>query len=178
MRSLLAAALVGLTGACTTSSSPGVDSFDLFDTMVDRHIEAGYEDPRLRPDDPLLASRTIVVTASINERTAKDVVSRLLYLNAVDAETPIDLVIATPGGWSDSTFAIVDVIGLVDAPVNVTGVGGVYSGGAMILCAGTGRRAVTDGAIIMVHANESSSSEKAKTLSRERDDRLWRRSTV
>ena len=139
-------------------------------------VESGFEDVHLDPTDPLLAARKIVVTNTINERTAKDVVNRLFYLEALDGDSPIDLYISTQGGWPDAAFTVVDAMRMIDAPVNTWAMGGCYSAGAVILAAGTGRRYSTDGAIVMVHTNLIDSTEPFSygRLDRARYEEFWR----
>lgn len=149
---------------------------DLVDALVDTQIEAGFEEPRLDPTDPLLARRQIVITSTINERTAKDVVNRLFHLDALDPAAPIDLYISTAGGWPDAAFTLVDAMRLIEAPVNTWALGGCYSAGAVILAGGTGRRYATDRAIIMVHTNlvDSSAPFSFGRLDRARYEGFWR----
>lgn len=146
-----------------------------FDTLVDRHLEAGYEDPTLLASDALLERRIIVIMATFNERTVKDAIARLLYLDSQDPVAPIHLVLSTQGGWPDATFALVDAIEMVRAPVDVWGVGGVYSGGAMVLAAGTGRRVASRNAIISVHVNLGEPVDHNARLQTERVEAYWRR---
>lgn len=175
---LLLALLPVASGCASPATSPAFDAqaaTDLFDTMVDRHIEAGYEHPVLRSDDALLSQRKIVVTATINERTAKDVIARLVYLDALDPSKPIDLYISTQGGWYDTAFAVIDAIQLVRAPVNTYAVGGVYSAGAMVLAAGTGQRVAASNCTIMVHANlDDPESSRSASLESRRQHGVWR----
>ncbi|MDJ0785999.1 MAG: ATP-dependent Clp protease proteolytic subunit [Myxococcota bacterium] len=175
VRRWLVATALCLCLGCTGLADDRLHPYDYFDTMVDRHLEAGWEDPVLRTDDALLAQRKIVSTAGINERTAKDLIARILYLDAIDGEAPIEVFLATQGGWTDSMFAVIDAMEMATAPVAVTGIGGIYSAGAGILCSATGRRAATENSIVMVHANESDSEERPSELSRGRYEALWRR---
>lgn len=149
---------------------------EFVNALVDAQIEAGFEEPRLDPADPLLAQRRIVITSAINERTAKDAVNRLFHLDALDATTPIDLYVSTQGGWPDAAFTLVDAMRLIDAPVNTWALGGCYSAGAVILAAGTGRRYAMDSAIIMVHTNlvDSSPPFSFGRLDRARYENFWR----
>jgi len=149
---------------------------ELVDDLVDTQIESGFEEVLLDATDPLLAARKIVITNTINERTAKDVVNRLFHLDALDAVSPIDLYISTQGGWPDAAFTLVDAMRMIDAPVNTWAMGGCYSAGAVILAAGTGRRYSTDGAIIMVHTNLVDSTEPFSygRLDRTRYEGFWR----
>ncbi len=144
---------------------------------VDTEIEAGFHTTALMADDPLLDSRTIVVTHGINERTAADVIARLLVLDARDPGAPIDLVMSTQGGWVDAAFAIVDVMENLESPVNTRAVGGCYSAGTLIVAAGTGRRIASENALLMVHANldEPPGDGTWEALEQERYEALWRR---
>jgi ATP-dependent Clp protease protease subunit len=146
---------------------------------LDARINAGIDDPALKPDDPLLRSRTILLFHDVNSYTAKDVSARLLYLNAVDPKAPITLYISTQGGWSDSAFTIIDTIRTITAPVNTWAVGGCYSSGALILAAATGQRYATDDAVLMIHTNmdDSSEAQSYERLSRERYERVFRETT-
>jgi ATP-dependent Clp protease protease subunit len=178
---LLVGALLVLHGMTSWKMAAVLDGLqspeDLISSWVDQHIEAGYEPAALDPGDPLLAQRRIVVTHAINERTAKEIVERLLYLDARDPEAPIDLYLSSPGGWTVSAFTIIDAVRLVRAPVNAWAVGGCYSACAMVLAAGTGRRVATRDAILMVHAGEPAPDgpRSFDRLDNERIVALWRR---
>ncbi|MDX1388298.1 MAG: ATP-dependent Clp protease proteolytic subunit, partial [Acidobacteriota bacterium] len=118
---LQSAALVWQTSELSDLSDgiPG-----LMDQFVDLEIDAGFHDPVLRRDDPLLKDRSILLNHTVNARTARDVSARLMFLNSVDDSAPIDLYISTQGGWPDSAFTIIDAMRLIDAPVNTWAVGG------------------------------------------------------
>jgi len=124
------------------------------DQLVDRLNESGYDHQPIDPDDPLLKRRVILICEGMHERVARRVVERLLYLDGLDPAAPIDLRIATSGGWVDSAFAIVDTMRSLRAPVNVTALGGCYSAGTVILAAGTGTRTATPNALLSVHVND------------------------
>jgi ATP-dependent Clp protease protease subunit len=153
------------------------DPMPLVEQVVDEYLAANPVSPALRADDPLLRDRTILVTANINESTAKDIAARLLYLNAVDPHGPIDLYLSTQGGWVDSAFTIIDAIDLIEAPVNTWALGGCYSAGALILAAGTGRRYATPNAVLMIHASLDEDAKRPYSYERlalERYERVWR----
>jgi ATP-dependent protease ClpP protease subunit len=153
------------------------DPVPLVEQVVDEYLAANPRGPELRADDPLLLDRIILVTANINEYTAKDVAARLLYLNAVDPHRPIDLYLSTQGGWVDSAFTIIDVMDLIEAPVNTWAIGGCYSAGALILAAGTARRYATPNAVLMIHASLDEDSRRPYSYERlalERYQRVWR----
>ncbi|MGH7785789.1 MAG: ATP-dependent Clp protease proteolytic subunit [Candidatus Binatia bacterium] len=153
------------------------DPAPVIEQVVDQYLAAVPSQNSLRADDPLLGERKIFVTANINEYTAKDVAARLLYLNGRDARRPIDLYLSTQGGWVDSAFTIIDVMNLIDAPVNTWAIGGCYSAGALILAAGTGTRFATSNAMLMIHASLDEDSEQSfsyERLALERYERIWR----
>lgn len=146
------------------------------DELADSLTEAGFGYPPADLDSPLLAGRRILITESINERTAKTVVRELLYLDTLDPAAPIDLYIATYGGWLDNAFAIVDAMDAIEAPVNTIAIGGCHSAGSVILAGGTGRRLATPRAIISVHLNREPGDEPFSfaLADRQRFERLYR----
>lgn len=122
--------------------------------LVDLFNESGFGVMPLDPEDPLLKRRIVLIAEGMNERTARRVVESLVYLDAEDPDTPIDLRLVTGGGWTDSAFTIVDTMRAIHAPVNVTALSGCYSAGTVILAAGTGTRTATPNTILSVHVNE------------------------
>jgi ATP-dependent Clp protease protease subunit len=152
------------------------DPQPLIEQVVDEYLAASPREPELRGDDPLLKSRTILVTSNINEFTAKDVAARLLYLNSADPQRPIDLYLSTQGGWVDSAFTIIDAMEIIQAPVNTWAIGGCYSAGALILAAGTGRRSATPNAVLMIHASldeDPTQPYSYERLALDRYERVW-----
>jgi ATP-dependent Clp endopeptidase proteolytic subunit ClpP len=153
------------------------DPLPLVEQLVDEYLAANPRAPRLRADDPLLQDRIILVTANINEHTAQDVSARLLYLNGVDPQKPIDLYLSTQGGWVDSAFTIIDAMELISAPVNTWAIGGCYSAGTLILAAGTARRYASPNAVLMIHASLDADPKRPYSYERlalERYEEIWR----
>lgn len=124
------------------------------DQLVDRLNESGYDLSPVDPEEPLLKRREVLISEGMNERVARHVIQRLLYLDELDTKAPIELRIATSGGWTDSAFAIVDVMRSLRAPVNVTAIGGCYSAGTVVLAAATGERVATPNTILSIHVND------------------------
>ena len=151
------------------------DPYWLVQTWVDAEVDAGATATPIDPKDPLLAQRTIVVTSSINERAAAQVIPRLHYLARLDPRAPIDLYVTTTGGWRDSAFAIIDTMQTISPPVNTWAIGGCYSAGTLIVAGGTGNRIATPDALLMVHANLEDTGEPFAQESRElaREERFW-----
>ena len=160
----------------TDAVGQALDTTDLVNRAIILHTEAGLDYPSLSPDDPLIQTRQILITEEINERTAKDVVRRLFYMDVLDPQTPIDLYISTQGGWSDSAFTIIDAIRSLRAPVHTYAIGGCYSAGTMILVSATGKRYATPNAILAVHINNEDSTEpySAEPIEKHRDEQLFR----
>ena len=152
------------------------DLGETLDNYIESQIDAGFEDPPLRGDDPLLRGRKVLLFQDVNSRTAKEVSARLMYLDALDPKTPIDLYISTQGGWTDNAFTIIDTIRTISAPVNTWAIGGCYSAGALILVTATGRRYVTEDAILMVHANleKPTGDHSYPKLALERYEDVWK----
>ncbi len=150
---------------------------DILEKFADDQIDAGYEDPELHSTDPLLSDRKVFLGHTVNARTAKDVATRLFYLNSVDSSRPIDLYISTLGGWTDNAFTIIDAMRMIEAPVNTWAIGGCYSAGALILTSGTGRRIATDDAIVMIHSSLEDSTEEysSDALELARYENVWRK---
>jgi len=149
------------------------------DIVVDSLTETGFGQLEGDLDDPLLESRKIVVTETMNERTAKAVVRKLLRLDALDPAAPIELYLSTQGGWFDAAFTIIDAMEAIDAPVDTIAIGGCYSSGSLILAAGTGRRAVHRNALLSIHAEipPGAGDWSAEKPARERVERIYHERT-
>jgi ATP-dependent Clp protease protease subunit len=145
------------------------------ESFADEQTDAGFSESQFDASGPLLKDRRVLISNDINARTARDVTSRLLFLDSEDSTAPIDLYISTQGGWIDNAFTIIDTMRLIDAPVNTWAIGGCYSSGALILTSGTGTRRATENAIIMIHADlgDSTADYSFERLSRERYERVW-----
>ncbi|UCF85596.1 MAG: ATP-dependent Clp protease proteolytic subunit [Desulfobacteraceae bacterium] len=145
--------------------------------VIDRIAESGIAPWNFDANDPLLAQRKILIAAEINERTSKEVIYKLLYLDTVEKKA-IDVYLLTTGGWTDATFAIIDVICSISSPVNTLALGGCSSAGAMILACGTGTRYSYPNSVIMIHSNLEESQEQHSTemIDKNRIERFWKTS--
>jgi ATP-dependent Clp protease, protease subunit len=146
--------------------------------LLDAAVENGLFNTPARYDDPLLTDfRTIVISEKINEKISKEVAGKLLYLNGLDPEAPIDLMIKSHGGWQGDAYLIIDTMQMISAPVNTWSAGDTFSAGAMILVAGTGTRYALPNALIMVHVVEEDGEDEPNyaNSSRKRFEEFWRR---
>ena len=99
-----------------------------------------------------LRSRTVLIFGAIEPKLTRDVVKRILMLDASDSEKPIKVYINSPGGVADDGFAILDVMRFVKAPVTVVVTGLAASAGTIIMMgAPKERRFVLPNSRIMLH---------------------------
>jgi ATP-dependent Clp protease, protease subunit len=103
----------------------------------------------------LLQDRIIYLCDEVNEDSANSIIMQLLWLNADDPESDIDLYINSPGGSVYDGLAIKDVIDNLKCKVNTIGLGFCASMGAFLLSAGTGKRKATKNCRIMIHSVSS-----------------------
>src|SRR3954466_3628021 len=103
-------------------------------------------------DDKLLSNRTIFLWGQVDDRSAKHVIKRLLFLELRDPGKEIRLLINSPGGYVTSGFAIYDTMKSIASPVSTICTGYAASMGSILLSAGAqGRRFVLPHARVMIH---------------------------
>ena len=119
------------------------------------HAQGGPPYQRYREmsiEDMLLENRIIFLAGPINERSASGVIMRLLYLQSIKKDQPINLYINCPGGLVDQTLAIYDTMQHLTCDIATYSIGQAASGGAVILAAGTkGKRLALPNSKIMLH---------------------------
>jgi len=84
--------------------------------------------------EKLLKTRTILVSGEINKKSAEKVIVQMLLLEA-DNDSPIKILIDSPGGDVDAGYAIFDMARFIKPEVYMIGMGLVASAGALILLA-------------------------------------------
>ena len=100
----------------------------------------------------LLKARRIFLWSSVDDDSAKAVVTRLLSLDSEDPEKEIVLYINSPGGSVHDGMAIYDAMQAITAPVSTVCTGLAASMGAVLLASGRkGRRFTWPHARIMIH---------------------------
>jgi ATP-dependent Clp protease, protease subunit len=103
-------------------------------------------------DELLLENRVVFLIGEINHASAARVMMQMLYLEDQKRGQDINLYINSPGGSVDDTLAIYDTMQFVTSDVATYCIGRAYSGGAVLLCAGTsGRRHILPHAKVMIH---------------------------
>lgn len=102
-------------------------------------------------DNQLLKDRKIFLWGVVDDDTAKHVVDRLLYLDAIN-NNEIKLYINSPGGYVTSGFSMYDTIKAIKSPVSTICTGLAASMGSILLSAGEkGRRFIQPHARVMIH---------------------------
>jgi ATP-dependent Clp protease, protease subunit len=107
-------------------------------------------DARVDFSDPVLNQRQILLFGKIDKRFAEITIQKLLYLDR-KSHDPIDLYLQTPGDEKQDSLTVEHIIRSLKSPVNTWAVSDCYSGGAILLAAGTGKRRAFHGAVIIVH---------------------------
>jgi len=116
-------------------------------------------------EDMLLENRIIFLAGPISERTASVVIMRLLYLQSIKKDQPINLYVNSPGGLVDQTLAIYDTMQFLGCDVATYCIGQAASGAAIILAAGTkGNRYALPNAKVMLHQPYSGISGQAEDI--------------
>jgi ATP-dependent Clp protease protease subunit len=100
----------------------------------------------------LLKDRIVFVGSQIDDALANLVTAQLLFLEADDAEKPIQLFVNTPGGSLGAALAIYDVMQYVRPKVGTICTGLAASGGSLLLAGGAaGMRMALPHAQIHLH---------------------------
>src|SRR3954467_11673446 len=73
-------------------------------------------------EEKAFKSRTVLVFGEISDKSAADIVRRLVALDA-DSAMPIDMIVSSPGGHLESGDAVHDMLRFITAPVNMIGTG-------------------------------------------------------
>jgi len=102
-------------------------------------------------DNKLIEERKVFLWGMVDDRSAKHVVERLMYLDALEKKD-IHLYINSPGGYVTSGFAIYDCLKSLKSDVSTICTGFAASMGSIILSAGTkGKRFIQPHARVMIH---------------------------
>lgn len=100
----------------------------------------------------LLTERKIYLWGPVEDRSARYIVERLLYLEAEDPGKDITFFINSPGGVITSGMAIYDTMQMISSDVSTVCMGLAASMGALLLCGGAkGKRKAWPHSRIMIH---------------------------
>jgi ATP-dependent Clp protease protease subunit len=104
-----------------------------------------------RIENQQLEDRTIFLWGMVNDKSARHVIDRLMYLDSLNNDE-IKLYVNSPGGYVTSGFSIYDTMRSIKSPVSTICTGLAASMGSIILSAGEkGRRFIQPHAQVMIH---------------------------
>lgn len=115
-------------------------------------------------DNKLLEERKIYMWGEVNDKTAKYVIDRLIYLDMMGNQE-IQLFINSPGGYVTDGFAIYDTIHSLNCDVSTICTGLAASMGSILLSAGKkGRRFIQQHAKVMIHQPSGGTRGQASNI--------------
>lgn len=99
-----------------------------------------------------LEQRQIFLWGQVDDDSAQDIVSKLLYLESVKPGEKITFFINSPGGIVTSGLSILDTMNLISSPVSTVCMGLAASMGSLLLSAGEkGQRFIYPLGEVMIH---------------------------
>ena len=102
-------------------------------------------------DKKFIEERKVFLWGQVDDKSAKHVIDRLMYLDALETKD-IHLYINSPGGYVTSGFAIYDCMKSLKSDVSTICTGFAASMGSIILSAGEkGKRFIQAHARVMIH---------------------------
>ena len=103
-------------------------------------------------DSKLLNERKVFMWGQVDDKSARHVIERLMYLELTQPGKEIQLIINSPGGYVTSGMAIYDTITSISSPVSTICTGFAASMGSILLSIGAkGRRFILPNARVMIH---------------------------
>lgn len=99
-----------------------------------------------------LEQRHIYLWGPVEDRSAKDIVSKLHYLESIKPAEKITFFINSPGGVVTAGYSIMDTMNLISSPVSTVCMGIAASMGSILLSAGQkGERYIYPMGEVMIH---------------------------
>ncbi len=99
-----------------------------------------------------LESRKIFLWGPVMDDSARDIVNRLLYLEAMDPGKEITFYINSPGGVVTSGLVIFDAMNMISSPVSTVCIGLAASMASILLSAGEkGKRYIWPSGKVLIH---------------------------
>lgn len=105
-----------------------------------------------KSDELFFKKRSVYLWGPVDDRSAKDVVNRLLLLDAHKPGEEIKFFINSPGGVVTSGMVIYDVMQMIESPVSTYCMGLAASMGSILLAGGVkGKRYIFPSGEVMIH---------------------------
>ena len=103
-------------------------------------------------DKKFIEQRKVFLWGEVNDKSAKDITNRLLYLEAVGPGKEITFYINSPGGVITSGMVIYDTMKMISSPVSTVCMGMAASMGSILLSGGEkGKRFIYPHGEVMIH---------------------------
>ena len=103
-------------------------------------------------DKKFIEQRKVFLWGAVDDRSAKDITARLLYLEAIDPGKEIKFYINSPGGVVTSGMVIYDTMQMISSPVSTICMGMAASMGSILLSGGEkGKRFIYPHGEVMIH---------------------------
>ncbi len=103
-------------------------------------------------DKKFIEQRKVFLWGAVDDKSAKDITDRLLYLEALDPGKDITFYINSPGGLVTSGMVIYDTMQMITSPVNTVCMGMAASMGSILLSGGAkGKRYIFPHGEVMIH---------------------------
>jgi len=105
-----------------------------------------------KQEELFFKNRTVYLWGAVEDKSAKDVVNKLLLLDADKPGKEIKFYINSPGGVVTSGFVIYDVMQMIKSPVSTICMGLAASMGSILLSGGEkGKRFIFPHGEVMIH---------------------------
>ncbi|HEX3590486.1 MAG TPA: ATP-dependent Clp protease proteolytic subunit [Pseudonocardiaceae bacterium] len=112
----------------------------------------GYGSHESNPYDKLYGERIVFLGTQVDDMSANDIMSQLLWLEGDDPDRDIHLYINSPGGSNTALMAIYDTMSHVRPDVETVCLGQAASAAAVLLAAGApGKRFALPNAKVLIH---------------------------
>ncbi|MFO7369630.1 MAG: ATP-dependent Clp protease proteolytic subunit [Bacteroidales bacterium] len=103
-------------------------------------------------EQKFLEQRKIFLWGQVDDESAEDIVSKLLYLESAEPGKKITFFINSPGGMITSGYSILDTMNLITSPVSTVCMGLAASMGSLLLSAGKkGERYIYPLGEVLIH---------------------------
>lgn len=117
--------------------------------VIDRPFDDYDADLRTR----LRRDRRVLLFGPLDATTATRTSAELMLLDGESAD-PVEVIVNSTGGAIDHVLGLIDVIGLMRAPVTTRCIGAATGSAAAVLASGTGGRIATGNARISVRVGD------------------------
>jgi ATP-dependent Clp protease protease subunit len=103
-------------------------------------------------DKKFIEERKIFLWGVVDDKSAKDITARLMYLDMIDPGKEIKFYINSPGGVVTSGMVIYDTMQMIKSPVSTICMGMAASMGSILLSGGAkGKRFIFPHGEVMIH---------------------------